>query len=56
MKKKTTSQPKSETKPKKARNDGPTKGNEENPKSDGFLLVGIGASAGGIQALKEFFE
>jgi chemotaxis response regulator CheB len=25
-------------------------------KVDGFLLVGLGASAGGIQALKEFFE
>src|SRR5262245_15887705 len=23
---------------------------------DGFLIVGIGASAGGIQALKDFFE
>ena len=27
---------------------------EEKPQ--GFLVVGIGASAGGIQALKEFFE
>ena len=25
-------------------------------KADGFLVVGLGASAGGIQALKEFFE
>src|SRR3954467_4721108 len=27
-----------------------------NKKPEGFLIVGIGASAGGIQALKEFFE
>src|SRR5687768_6883408 len=26
------------------------------PRRDDFLIVGIGASAGGIQALKEFFE
>lgn len=26
------------------------------PLADGFLVVGIGASAGGVQALKEFFE
>ncbi len=31
-------------------------GSDNDPESDGFIIVGIGASAGGIQALKEFFE
>ena len=29
---------------------------EESQESDRFFVVGIGASAGGVQALEEFFE
>lgn len=43
---------------KKAKSSKPENGNGSAPKfgGDDFLIVGIGASAGGIQALKIFFE